>query len=159
MTLDHAAIAALIPHAGGMCLLDRVLEWSAGAIDCRAISHLDPANPLRRDGHLAAVCGIEYALQAAAVHGALRGGAPQPPGYVASLRMESLAPQPWDDPALGPLRIQARCEHASGQGLLYAIAAHAADGRCLLQGRATIVLTSPPPPAAGGHGERASAKR
>ncbi len=145
MTLDHAAIAALIPHAGAMCLLDSVLEWSDEAIACLATSHLDPANPLRRDGRLAAICGVEYALQAAALHGALRGGAPQPPGYLASLRIESLTSARLDDPTLGVLRVTARCEHASDQGLLYGIAVHA-GARCLIDGRATIVL----PAAAGG---------
>ncbi len=70
-----------------MCLLASVADWSEDAISCRATSHLDPANPLRSRGRLPAVAGIEYALQAAAVHGALRGGAPQPPGYLAALRM------------------------------------------------------------------------
>ena len=138
--IGHDAIAALIPHAGAMCLLDSVLDWSDAAIRCRATSHLDPANPLRRDGRLSALCGIEYALQAAALHGALRGGKPQPPGYLAALRMTSLAGQPWDDPALGPLLVEAEREHGDRNGLLYAIAVHASDGRSLLDGRATIVL-------------------
>ena len=125
-----------------MCLLDAVLEWSDDAIVCRAVSHLDPANPLCRAGRLSPVCGIEYGLQAAALHGALRGGAPQPPGYVASLRMTALAAGQWDDPALGALRVEAQCEHAGSSGLLYAIAVRAAGGRVLLAGRATIVLPS-----------------
>ena len=29
MIVDRAWIAARIPHAGTMCLLDRVLEWDA----------------------------------------------------------------------------------------------------------------------------------
>lgn len=133
-------IAALIPHAGSMCLLDSVVEWSADAIACRATSHLDPANPLRRNGRLGAVCGIEYALQAAALHGALRGGAPQPPGWLAALRMTYLTPEPLDDPALGTLLAEARREHGDAAGLLYGITLRAEDGRVLLDGRATIVL-------------------
>lgn len=140
--LDHAAIAGLIPHAGSMCLLDAVLDWSDVAIVCRAVSHLDPANPLRRDGRLAPVCGLEYALQAAAVHGALRGGAPQPPGYLAAIRIGHLALGRWDDPALGALRVAARCEHGDRAGLIYAIAVQDAAGRILLDARATIVLTA-----------------
>jgi len=73
LTREH--ILGLIPHQGTMCLLDRVLDWSAGEIVCAASSHLAPDNPLRRDGRLGAICGIEYGLQAAALHGALvRGG-------------------------------------------------------------------------------------
>lgn len=133
-------IAALIPHAGSMCLLDSVAAWSQDAITCRATSHLRADNPLRRNGMVAVVCGIEYVLQAAAVHGALRGGGPQPPGYLASLRMDSIATGRLDDPALGDLLAEARCEHGSQTGLIYAIALRAADGRLLLEGRATIIL-------------------
>jgi predicted hotdog family 3-hydroxylacyl-ACP dehydratase len=134
-------IRALIPHAGMMCLLDRVVSWTDTVIRCHAVSHLDPANPLRRGGRLSAVCGIEYALQAAAVHGALRSGAPQPPGYLAALRIASLTTDPLDDPALGVLAVGAVCEHGDSAGLIYAITLHAADGRALLDGRATIVLS------------------
>ncbi|HUN39907.1 MAG TPA: hypothetical protein VMU81_06430 [Acetobacteraceae bacterium] len=69
--LTREQILGLIPHQGTMCLLDRVLGWSAAEISCIAISHLAPDNPLRRDGQLGAICGIEYGLQAAALHGAL----------------------------------------------------------------------------------------
>ena len=64
--LDRAGIAARIPHQGSMCLLDAVLDWSPTSIACRAISHADPANPLRADGRLGAEAGIEYAAQAMA---------------------------------------------------------------------------------------------
>jgi predicted hotdog family 3-hydroxylacyl-ACP dehydratase len=40
--LDHAAIAARIPHQGNMCLLDTVVDWSETAISCSASSHRDP---------------------------------------------------------------------------------------------------------------------
>ena len=136
-------IAALIPHSGAMCLLDSVAAWSADSIECRATSHLDPANPLRRNGRLAAVCGIEYALQAAAVHGALVGGAPQPPGFVASLRMSRMTQQALDNPDFGTLTATALREHGDATGLLYTIRLAAADGSVLLEGRAAIMLTRP----------------
>ena len=137
MSID---IAALIPHSGAMCLLESVIAWSDDAIACRALSHLRLDNPLRRAGRLAAVCGIEYALQAAALHGALRSGGRQPPGYLASLRMMSLVTQPLDDPALGALRAEATREHGGLSGLIYAVALRSEDGRTLLDGRATIIL-------------------
>ena len=137
MTAD---IASLIPHAGSMCLLDRVADWSDDTITCLATSHLDPANPLRSRGRLPTVAGIEYALQAAAVHGALRGGEPQPPGYLASLRMSELGAGRLDDPALGTLTAHARREHGDRNGLLYTIRLAAEDGRTLLAGRAAIIL-------------------
>ncbi|SCC92600.1 putative 3-hydroxylacyl-(Acyl carrier protein) dehydratase-like protein [Thiomonas sp. X19] len=69
--LDHAWIAAHIPHQGSMCLLDAVLRWDAQHIVCSATSHRDASNPLRQFDRLGAACGIEYAAQAMAVHGAL----------------------------------------------------------------------------------------
>jgi predicted hotdog family 3-hydroxylacyl-ACP dehydratase len=139
---DCAAIdiPSLIPHAGSMCLLSSVISWSGDAIECRATSHLSPDNPLRHNGRLSALCGIEYALQAAALHGALRSQAPQPPGYLASLRMTHLASTPLDDPAHGTLRVHATCEHADTTGLLYTLTLSSEDGRPLLSGRATIIL-------------------
>jgi len=54
-----------------MCLLERVLDYNERAIRCETLSHLNPANPLRRNGHLSGICGIEYAAQAMALHRAL----------------------------------------------------------------------------------------
>ena len=70
-TLDHAGIAQRVPHSGSMCLLQRMVGWSVERIACSAISHRDPANPLRTQGGLLAVSAIEYAAQAMALHGAL----------------------------------------------------------------------------------------
>ena len=71
MPLDRAWIASRIPHQGGMCLLDEVVAWDAERIVCRATSHRAADNPLRARGQLGVACGIEYAAQAMAVHGAL----------------------------------------------------------------------------------------
>ena len=83
--LTRARILELIPHKGTMCLLDEAVGWSDAKITCRARSHLSPDNPLRRNGGLAGLCGIEYGLQAAALHGAIVAGGPQPAGYLAAL--------------------------------------------------------------------------
>src|SRR5213075_1172850 len=69
--LAHDEIARRIPHQGSMCLLDRVLEWDAEHIRCEATGHSQPDHPLRAHGRLGAACGVEYAAQAMAVHGAL----------------------------------------------------------------------------------------
>jgi predicted hotdog family 3-hydroxylacyl-ACP dehydratase len=58
-----------------MCLLDEVMEWDAQHIRCRSSTHRLPDHPLRSQGRLGIACGIEYAAQAMAVHGALAGGA------------------------------------------------------------------------------------
>jgi predicted hotdog family 3-hydroxylacyl-ACP dehydratase len=75
MRLDRTWIERNIPHQGSMCLLDEVMEWDAQHIRCRSGTHRLPDHPLRSDGRLSAACGIEYAAQAMAVHGALAGGA------------------------------------------------------------------------------------
>jgi predicted hotdog family 3-hydroxylacyl-ACP dehydratase len=88
LKLDRAEIAKLIPHAGTMCLLDGVREWNAGSICCVSRTHLDRGNPLRTRGKLDALCGIEYAAQAMAVHGGLCGAIGDRPraGYLVGLR-------------------------------------------------------------------------
>jgi predicted hotdog family 3-hydroxylacyl-ACP dehydratase len=88
MLVTRAEIARLIPHAGAMCLLDGVVSWDENRIRCVSRSHLDTGNPLRAGGQLPAVCGIEYAAQAMAIHGGLAGGTRARPraGYLASVR-------------------------------------------------------------------------
>jgi predicted hotdog family 3-hydroxylacyl-ACP dehydratase len=73
--LNRAWIEARIPHQGRMCLLDEVLDWDAQHIRCRIATHRAPDNPLRSHDRLGVACGIEYAAQAMALHGALAGGA------------------------------------------------------------------------------------
>jgi predicted hotdog family 3-hydroxylacyl-ACP dehydratase len=138
--LDHAWIAAHIPHQGSMCLLDAVTEWSDAAITCRATSHADPANPLRAEGRLGAANGIEYAAQAMAIHGALIAGDDAAPrqGYLTSVRGVSLHVARLDDL---PGELDVRAERLSGDAnnILYQFSlSHA--GRCLLEGRAAVVL-------------------
>jgi predicted hotdog family 3-hydroxylacyl-ACP dehydratase len=135
------ALAALVPHAGAMCLLGSVLSWDAAGILCSATSHLAVDNPLRRAGRLAAVCGAEYAMQAAALHGALLdSGARQPAGRVAALRGVRLLVPYLDDPAFGALGISAQLQHREAGGLLYSFTLTAADGRRLVSGRAAVAL-------------------
>lgn len=72
--LDRQAIAARIPHAGAMCLLDRVISWDEQHIECAAFGgasiHGRP-HPLAQDGKVPATAAIEYAAQAMALHGRL----------------------------------------------------------------------------------------
>lgn len=134
-------IAALIPHGGAMVLLDRVIRWDVCGIVCAARSHLEPANPLREAGRLAALCGVEYALQAAALHGALlAGGQAQRAGYAASLRNVVLHADRLDDPALGELSVQSILASQEAFGMVYDFAIHSAAGSPLLAGRFSIAL-------------------
>lgn len=142
--LDRAAIAARIPHQGSMCLLDAVLAWDSGQIYCRASSHRQPDNPLRAAARLGAACGIEYAAQAMAVHGALLApeGAPPRPGYLASVRSVQLAVDRLDDLAQD-LDIVAERLSGDEHNILYHFRVeHAGD--LLLSGRAAVMLVAQP---------------
>ncbi len=144
-TLDHAGIAARIPHSGRMCLLDTLQSWSASTIRCTATSHRDTANPLRCGDALAAPNAIEYAAQAMALHGTLcaaPGAAPRP-GFLASVRGVRLLVPRLDDVA-GALVISAqRLAGDSGQAL-YAFALHDERETLLVEGRATVILNATP---------------
>jgi predicted hotdog family 3-hydroxylacyl-ACP dehydratase len=140
MTLPdtRAAIARLVPHQGSMCLLDRVVSCSAEAIACTSSTHRDADNPLRRDGALPALCGVEYALQAMALHGAITAGAPQGAGFLAALSGLEIGAQRLDDVA-GLLEVEAAALASESRGFIYRFAV-SGEGRVLLAGRATVVL-------------------
>ena len=142
--LDRAAIAARIPHQGRMCLLDAVLAWDSGQIHCRASSHRQPDNPLRAAARLGVACGIEYAAQAMAVHGALLApaGAPPRPGYLASVRSVQLAVDRLDDLAQD-LDIVAERLSGDEHNILYHFRVEHA-GNLLLSGRAAVMLVAQP---------------
>ena len=87
--LGRDAIAALIPHQGAMCLLDRVVEWDKDHVLLATSTHRAADNPLRLDGRLRAVHLCEYGAQAMAVHGGLSAqaeGKSARPGFLVSLR-------------------------------------------------------------------------
>jgi predicted hotdog family 3-hydroxylacyl-ACP dehydratase len=134
--LDRDAIARLVPHGGEMCLLHEVLEADAGSIRARAVSHRDPANPLREGGLLPALCGVEYAAQAMAVHGAMQEGKKEH-GMLAALRDVELAVERLDDVA-EDLIVDAHCLLNESGRLLYQFQVRTKD-RELLRGRATVV--------------------
>jgi predicted hotdog family 3-hydroxylacyl-ACP dehydratase len=139
--LDHAWIARHIPHQGSMCLLDYVEAWDRERIQCRASSHRAADNPLRAYGRLGAACGIEYAAQAMAVHGALLAPADSGrarAGYLVSVRGAHLQVPRLDDIA-ADLLVEATCITRSENNILYRFSVSAA-GRLLLDGRATVVL-------------------
>jgi predicted hotdog family 3-hydroxylacyl-ACP dehydratase len=151
--LDHAWIEQHIPHKGRMCLLDEVLAWDANRIRCRSATHRAADNPLRAHGRLGAACGVEYAAQAMAVHGALvaasaplastvasslRGSIGPVVGYLASLRNVTLYVARLDDLA-SDLIASAERITGDGRSVLYEFSVWSANQQ-LLCGRASIVL-------------------
>jgi predicted hotdog family 3-hydroxylacyl-ACP dehydratase len=141
MLADREQIARLIPHAGSMCLLDGVTECDAQRIRCVSSTHVDALNPLRTVHGLPALCGIEYAAQAMAVHGGMTGadGAARPrAGYLAGVRDVNCAVARLDTLA-APLTIEAERLMGDAVNVMYQFRVSAAD-EVVLQGRATVVL-------------------
>lgn len=132
---------ACLPHAGAMCLLESVQAYDERWIRCIAISHRDPGNPLRRAGVLWAICALEYAAQAMAVHLILaspgRVGRPRA-GFLGEVRELTLGAERLDAiPA--PLAIEATRLLGDGQRALYRFRV-AAAGCEILCGRASVFL-------------------
>jgi predicted hotdog family 3-hydroxylacyl-ACP dehydratase len=151
-TMDRDGIAARIPHAGSMCLLDRLLAWDETHIVCEADSHRLTANPLRSASGLLAGAAIEYAAQAMALHGALLGEAaggsgdePPRPGFLASARGVTFSRWRLDD-LTGPLRIEVVRQAGDAQQILYQFSVRHGD-ETLASGRAAVVLNTPIAPA------------
>lgn len=151
-TLDHAGIAARVPHAGAMCLLANLLRWNDDEIECGIDNHADPTHPLRElDGSgaqvLPAPVAIEYAAQAMALHASLKtaAGESPTPGFLASAR-DVQVHVPSLDTARGPLVVVARRLAGDERQAVYRFVLRDAAGRPLVEGRATVVLNTPLPP-------------
>jgi predicted hotdog family 3-hydroxylacyl-ACP dehydratase len=141
MLLNAADIARLIPHHGDMCLLAGVQHYDAQTIRCSAVSHRLLNNPLRENGVLHAVCGVEYAAQAMAVHGALLAGqSDKPPrgGRLAGVRSVEMHVSRLDDIACD-LTIHAHYAMGDENTMVYEFSVDALE-RNLLKGKATVVL-------------------
>ena len=124
-----------------MCLLDRIVRWDEQHICCLASNHRAIDNPLRANSQLGAACGIEYAAQAMAVHGALLAPADSRvirAGYLVSVRGTHLHVARLDD-IHADLTIDASCITRSENNILYQFSVSAA-GQLLLEGRAAVVL-------------------
>jgi predicted hotdog family 3-hydroxylacyl-ACP dehydratase len=138
--MGKAEIRQRIPHSGAMCLPDSVLSWDDTRIACTSRSHRALDNPLRRDGRLHAVCGVEYAAQAMALHGALAAGigARSRGGYLASVRDLSCGVA-YLDAVEGDLLVEAERLLEEGSRVIYRFAL-SSTGSVLLSGRAAVVL-------------------
>src|SRR5215813_10080033 len=136
MSLEREEISKLIPHAGVMVLLDRVVDWNSYAISCSTESHLRPDNPLRRDGVLPGVAGIELAGQVMAVHTRLTSEGPKRIGVLGSIRDVRLNCDRLDTCGI-PLIVSAKLLSSSGGGRIYSFNIHAGD-RTLIDGRASV---------------------
>lgn len=140
----RAEIEQLIPHAGGMCLLERVLAFDDSGLHAQSDAHRDSAHPLRRDGRLSALHLCEYGAQAMAVHGGLlaaREGRTAPPGLLVSLRGVELS-RGFIDDLPGPLDVYAQDVADSGAGWQCSFRIEHA-GEVLATGRAAVLRRDP----------------
>jgi len=139
--LTKAELASLLPHAGDMCLIDRVEEWDRSSIRCHTRSHHDPTNPLRHEARLDVVAGLEYAAQAMGVHVGLCHQTPSDDGivgYVGSLRDVVFGMSRLDE-CISELTIDATCLFEDEQSFMYQFSVSSRD-RSVMTGRASIFL-------------------
>ena len=132
-------IAALIPHAGPLCLLERIVHWDDSSVTLATATHRNPDNPLATASGLRAIHLCEYGAQAMAVHGGLTAearGERALPGLLVSLREVTLGCDFVQDLA-GELLVEARRLHDGATAWQYEFrVTHA--GKLLAQGRSTV---------------------
>jgi len=141
LRIGKAALCRLIPHHGTMCLLNAVEQWDDTSILCTTASHRDATNPLRRDNRLEAICGLEYAAQAMAVHVGLLDqgkGRRLTVGYLGAVKNLMLQATRLDD-VKGDLTVQAT--RLVGEVNCFIYAFRVSGGREeFVDGRASIFL-------------------
>jgi predicted hotdog family 3-hydroxylacyl-ACP dehydratase len=142
LPIDRSDFEHLIPHAGEMCLLARVVACDDTGIRCEADSHRDAANPLRNARGLPVSAGIEYAAQAMALHAALqRDGS----GAIQSGAIAVLSDVAWTSEFLdgveGPLSVEARLLAGTGGGRQYSFAVGPRDAEPVVTGTVVVAFT------------------
>jgi len=134
---------ALLPHAGRMRLIDRVVSYDEHKIVCESDSHRLADHPLVEGARLSIVCGLEYGAQAMALHGALmaaEGGHPRRGYLVAASNLR------WSTERLdtyeAPLIIEANSEFRSENQVAYRFEIRV-DAKVVLTGEARVQLSKP----------------
>jgi len=137
----NADIRTLIPHAGNMCLLERIVSTSDSEIVCATSSHRSPTNPLRHAGRLAALHLAEYGAQTMAVHGGLHAaGEATRGGMLVAIRDLRLQVERLDD-LEDELTVRAVKLVANAGGRIYSFTVRA-GGRELASGRVSVMFVS-----------------
>lgn len=137
MTADE--IAAMIPHGRGMSMISEIVAWDANTIHCRSTRLADADNPLCENGELGSIVLIEYAAQAAAIHGALLNSAlgEQRPAYIGAVKNVELFLQQANNREA--IDIHADCLMNNGAGAIYEVAIQ--QQTMLLRGK--LILSQP----------------
>ncbi len=143
LPLHRTDFEHLIPHAGEMCLLARVVACDETTVRCEADNHRDGANPLRNGQGLPASAGIEYAAQAMALHAAL--GSADGGGAIQSGAIAVLSDVRWTADFLdgidGPLSVEATLLAGTGGGRQYSFAVGPRGGEALISGTVVVAFT------------------
>jgi predicted hotdog family 3-hydroxylacyl-ACP dehydratase len=139
-SLDRAAIAALIPHSGNMCLLNRVQHWDQEHIEAVASDVHSVDNPLRENGELHAVVLVEYAAQAAAAHAALTGSriGGERAAYIGSIKAMTIH-EPTVSLKDDELYCNAHCMLNDTGGAIYKLTV-SSQHRTLIEARLVLIL-------------------
>ena len=137
------SIETLLPHAGRMRLIDRIVSYDEQTIVCESDSHRAVDHPLAEAGVLSIICGLEYGAQAMAVHGALLAARDERArhGYLVSASELRWSVERLDVCA-APLVIEAVSEFRTDNQVAYRFELRAGS-RVVLSGRASVVLNAP----------------
>ncbi len=135
--LNRQELEQLIPHAGTMCLIDRVEVWDRNTICCISRTHLAQNNPLRYEGKLSAHHLLEYGAQAMAIHGGLLRKSASP-GFLAAIRNVKIYADNLDD-VRSKLVINASAKIKTENGVIYEFSITDARQKRLLSARATVI--------------------
>ena len=139
MIADRRRIEELLPHGPGMVLLDSVLSCDGETILCAADNHRDPDNPLRRRDRLPAMAAVEYAAQAAALHGALSGHRAAGAGAVLGGVKDLKATVQGLDEIGETLAVRVTLLLAQNNGAVYSFEVGPHSGAAVVEGRFTVM--------------------
>ena len=140
------SIETLLPHAGRMRLIDRVVSYDEQMITCESDSHRAADHPLAEAGLLSIICGLEYGAQAMAIHGALLASGGSPGARTRHGYLVAASELRWTierlDQCATPLVIKAISEVRTDTQVAYRVEI-SASGVSVLDGRASVLLGAP----------------
>ena len=141
-----APIETLLPHAGRMRLIDRVVSYDGQTIVCESDSHRAADHPLAEAGVLSIVCGLEYGAQAMAIHGALLANGGSPAARTRHGYLVAASDLRWTverlDQCATPLVIKAISEFRTNSQVAYRFEISASSA-VVLAGHASVLLGAP----------------
>ena len=143
-SLTSLELAKFLPHGHNMCLLSSVEHWDEKSIVCFTLTHQEPDNPLRRNGVLEMLSGLEYAAQAMGVHVGLTQNISEhnaSVGYLGAIRDIQVCCQTFHQ--FGEdLRIEAQLLLEQPMSFIYTFSIKTHEDT-LLQGRTSIFIQGP----------------